>query len=107
MCSFEFVCVWLSHLLSVRVEGHRHIEQQLPVFDSPDKVLDSDLQVSGCLVDFLWVALSSLSQLLSRLQKFVCISVCVLKGEEGTFIIIINSNTINIISICINLSLIL
>lgn len=95
MCSFfEFVCIWFSHLLGVCVKGDRHVQQQLPVFDSADKVLDSDFQVSGCLVDFLRVALSSLSQLLSRLQQFVCISVCVLKGGGG-FI----SNTLNIINI--------
>ncbi len=98
---FVFVCVWVSHLLSVRVEGDRHVEQQLPVFDSADKVLNSDLQVSGCLVDFLWVALSGLSQLLSCLQQLVCISVCVLKEEGGT-LNIIDSNTINIIKTCIS-----
>lgn len=75
--SLVFVCV--SHLLGVRVEGDGHVQQQLPVFDPPDKVLDSDFQVSGRLVDLLGVALSGLSQLLSRLQQLVCISVRVLK----------------------------
>lgn len=96
----ESVRVWVSHLLGVCVEGDRHVEQQLPVFDSADEVLDSDLQVSGCLVDLLGVALSGLSQLLSCLQQLVCVSVCVLKGGGVTFIIITNSNTINIINIC-------
>lgn len=86
----------MSHLLSVCVEGDRHVEQQLPVFDSADEVLDSDFQVSGGLVDFLWVALSGLSQLLSCLQQLVCISVCVLKEEGGPFIII------NITKACIS-----
>lgn len=92
-------CVWVPHLLGVRVEGDRHVEQKLPMFDTADEILDSDFQVSGCLVDFLWVALSGLSQLLSCLEQLVCISVRVLKGGGWTFIII-NSNTINIINIC-------
>lgn len=70
----------MAHLFGVCVEGDGHVQQQLPVFDSPDKVLDSDLQVSGCLVDLLGVALSGLSQLLSRLQQLVCVGVCVLKA---------------------------
>lgn len=60
MCLFlSLVCV--SHLLGVCVEGHGHVEQQLPVFHPADKVLDSDFQVPGGLVDFLRVALSGLS----------------------------------------------
>lgn len=65
----------------MRVEGDRHVQQQLPVFDSSDKVLDSDLEVPGGLIDLLRVALSGLSQLLSCLQQLVCICVCVLKGS--------------------------
>lgn len=72
-----------SHLLGVCVEGDRHVEQQLPVFHSPNKVLDPDLQVSGCFVDFLWVTFTSLSQLLGCLQQFVCVSVSVLEGERA------------------------
>lgn len=105
MFLFESFCVMLSHLLGVCVEGDRHVEQQLPVFDSPDKVLDPDLQVSGCLVDFLRVALSSLSQLLSRLQQFVRIGVCVLRGEERPFVVIvIRSNTVNTVKSCVDVA---
>lgn len=79
------------HLLGVCVEGDGHVQQQLPVFDSADKVLDSDFQVSGCLVDLLRVALSGLSQLLGCLQQLVCISVCVLEGRGGNIIAYINN----------------
>lgn len=92
-CVFVFwfcvlVCVSVSNLLGVCVKGHRHVEQQLPVFNTADEVLYSDLQVSGCLVDLFWVALSGLSQLLGRLQQLVSVGVCVLKEEDETFIII-------------------
>lgn len=83
----------MAHLLGVCVEGDRHVEQQLPVLHSPNKVLDPHLQVSGGLVDFLWVTFSCLCQLLSRLQQLVCIGVCVLKDGERTTV------TINIIII--------
>lgn len=52
------------------------------MLDPPHKVLDSDLEVSGRLVDLLGVALSSLSQLLCRLQQLVCVGVRVLKEVE-------------------------
>lgn len=70
----------ISHLLGVCVEGDGDIQQQLPVFDPTDKVLDPDFQVSSCLVDLLGVTLSSLCQLLSCLQQLVRIGICVLKA---------------------------
>lgn len=76
------LCV--PHLLGVRVEGHRHVQKQLPVLDAADKVLDPDFQVSGCLVDLLGVTFSRLSQLLCRLQQLVGVGVCVLKAPSHT-----------------------
>lgn len=80
VCICASVCAF--HLLGVCVEGDGHVQQQLPVFHSADKVLNANFQVSGCLVDLLWVALSSLSQLLRRLQQLVCVSVRVLQEKH-------------------------
>lgn len=58
------------------------------MLDPPHKVLNSDLEVSGRLVDLLGVTLSGLSQLLCCLQQLVCVGVCVLKEvEEGKRVI--------------------
>lgn len=74
--------VCASHLLGVCVEGDGHVQQQLSVLHSADKVLNANFQVSGCLVDLLWVTLPSLSQLLRRLQQLVCVGVCVLQEKH-------------------------
>lgn len=56
------------HLFHVGVEGHRHVQEDLPLLHSPYKILYPVLQLMGSLVDLLWVTLPSLSQLLCRLQ---------------------------------------
>lgn len=44
--------------------------------------LHAKLQVSGCLIDLLLLALSRLSQLIGCFQKLLCISVSVLTHTE-------------------------
>lgn len=68
----------LKHLFYVGVEGDGHVEQDLTLLYPPHKVLDAVLQLVGGLVDLLRVTLARLSQLLRRLQKLICVGVCVL-----------------------------
>lgn len=64
------------------MEGDRHVQQNFALLNAANKVLDSVFKLMGGLVDLLWVALSCLGQLLSRLQQLVCIGVCVLREEK-------------------------
>lgn len=67
------------------VEGDRHVQQDFALLHTTNKILDSIFKLVGGLVDLLWVALSRLSQLLSRLQQLVCIGVSVLREyKEGS-----------------------
>ena len=70
----------LSYLLDVCVEGHRHVQQDLPLLHAPYKVLDAVLQLTGRLVDLLRVTLARLGQLLCCFQQLVSIGVGVLSG---------------------------
>ena len=79
--------VW-AHLLDVRVEGHRHVQQHLALLHAPHKVLDAVLQLVGGLVDLLRVALPRLGQLLRRLQQLVRVGVGVLQTHTHTHVII-------------------
>lgn len=72
-----------AYLFHVCMEGHRHVQQDLALLHTANKVLDSVFQLVGGLVDLLWVALSRLGQLLSRLQQLVCIGVSVLRRRES------------------------
>lgn len=67
-----------THLFDVRVEGNRHIQQNLALFDTSHKVLDAIFKLVGRLVNFLWVTFSGLSQLLGCLEQLVSIRVGVL-----------------------------
>lgn len=70
------------YLLDVRVEGHRHVQQDLPLLHSPHEVLDPVLELMGRLVDLFRIALPRLRQLLGCLQQFVSVGVGVL-GDTG------------------------
>lgn len=63
------------------MKGHRHVQQDFASLDAPHKVLDAVLQLMGGLVDFLWIALARLSQLLCCFQQLVSVGVGVLKKE--------------------------
>lgn len=68
----------------MRVECHRHVEQDFALLHTANKVLDSVFELVGGLVDLLRVALSSLGQLLGCLQQLVCISVRILDKDRET-----------------------
>lgn len=72
-----------AYLLDVRVEGDRHVQQDLALLHAANKVLDPVLQLVGGLVDLLGVALARLGKLLGRLQQLVCIGVRVLRESGG------------------------
>lgn len=69
-----------TYLFAVSVEGHRHVEQDFALFNASYEILDPVLQLVCGLVDLLRITLASLSQLLCRLQEFVCICVGVLRN---------------------------
>lgn len=71
-----------TYLFAVSVEGHRHVEQDFALFNASYEILDAVFQLVCGLVDLLRVTLASLSQLLCRLQEFVCIRVSVLKNTQ-------------------------
>lgn len=71
-----------AYLFDVRVEGDRHVQQDLALLHAAHKVLDPVLQLVGGLVDLLGVALARLGKLLGRLQQLVCIGVRVLRRVE-------------------------
>lgn len=71
-----------AYLFDVRVEGNRHVQQDLALLHAADKVLDSVFELVGGLVDLLWVTLSCLGQLLGRLQQLVRIGVSILHPDR-------------------------
>lgn len=73
-----------SYLFDMCMKGDRHVQQDFALLHAADKVLNSVFELVGGLVDLLWVALSRLGQLLSRLQQLVGIGVCILhSGTEA------------------------
>lgn len=72
-----------AYLFDMRVEGDRHVQQDLALLHAAHKVLDSVLELVGGLVDLLWVTLSRLGQLFCCLQQLVCIGVRILEAKDG------------------------
>lgn len=53
----------MSYLFYVGVKGHRHVQEDLSLFNPPNKILYPVFELMGSLINLFWVALPSLSQL--------------------------------------------
>lgn len=52
------------YLFNMSVKGHRHVQQDLALLHTPNKILYPVFELMGSLIDFLWITLSRLSKLL-------------------------------------------
>lgn len=68
-----------AYLFHVGVEGHRHVQQDLPLLHAPHEVLYAVFELMGGLINLLRVTFPSLSQLLRGLQQLVRVGVRVLR----------------------------
>ena len=57
-----------AHLFHVRVKGHRHVQEDLPLLNAPYEILYPVLKLMGSLIDLFRVTFSGLGQLLGRLK---------------------------------------
>ena len=57
-----------AHLFHVRVKGHRHVQEDLPLLDTPHEILYPILELMGSLIDLFRVTFPGLGQLLGRLE---------------------------------------
>ena len=53
------------YLFNMSVKGHRHVQQDLALLHTPNKILYPVFKLMGSLINFLRVTLPSLSELFS------------------------------------------
>lgn len=59
-----FHTLWSTYLFNMSVKRYRHVQQDLALLNTPNKILYSVFQLMCSLINLFWVTLPRLSQLL-------------------------------------------